>query len=136
MATILIGNWWALALRGAAAILFALLAFLWPAMTATVLVLLFAAYALVDGVFSIMAAIRAARHHGRSGPLLFEGILDLVIAAIAFLWPMTALVALIYLTAIWAVITGIALIAAGIAFIPPNREGPLGPTGPFSRCPR
>ncbi len=122
MATILIGNWWALALRGAAAILFALLAFLWPAMTATVLVLLFAAYALVDGVFSIMAAIRAARHHGRSGPLLFEGILDLVIAAIAFLWPMTALVALIYLIAIWAVITGIALIAAGIAFIRLNGE--------------
>lgn len=122
MATILIGNWWALALRGAAAIFFALLAFLWPAMTATVLVLLFAAYALVDGVFSIVAAIRAARHHARSGPLLFEGVLDLVIAAIAFLWPMTALVALIYLIAIWAVITGIALIAAGIAFIRLNGE--------------
>ena len=94
MATILIGNWWALALRGAAAILFAILAFLWPAMTAAALVLLFAAYALVDGVFAIIAAVRAARHHARSWPLLLEGILDLGIAAIAFLWPMTALVAL------------------------------------------
>jgi uncharacterized membrane protein HdeD (DUF308 family) len=122
MATILIGNWWALALRGAAAILFAILAFLWPAMTATALVLLFAAYALVDGVFAIVAAVRAARHHARSWPLLLEGILDLGIAAIAFLWPMTALVALIYLIAIWAVITGIALIAAGIAFIRLNGE--------------
>jgi uncharacterized membrane protein HdeD (DUF308 family) len=54
--------------------------------------------------------------------LLLEGILDLGIAAIAFLWPMTALVALIYLIAIWAVITGIALIAAGIAFIRLNGE--------------
>ena len=122
MATILIGNWWALALRGTAAILFAILAFLWPAMTATALVLLFAAYALVDGVFAIVAAVRAVRHHTRSGPLLFEGILDLAIAAIAFFWPMTALVALIYLIAIWAVITGIALIAAGIAFIRLNGE--------------
>src|SRR5580700_1775811 len=122
MATILIGNWWALALRGAAAILFAILAFLWPAMTAAALVLLFAAYALVDGVFAIIAAVRAARHHARSWPLLLEGILDLGIAAIAFLWPMTALVALIYLIAIWAVITGIALIAAGIAFIRLNGE--------------
>ena len=122
MAMILIGNWWALALRGAAAIVFAILALLWPAMTATVLVLLFAAYVLIDGVLAIMAAIRAARHHARSGPLLFEGVLDLLIAVICFLWPMTALVALIYLIAIWAVITGIALIAAGIAFIRLNGE--------------
>ena len=122
MATILIGNWWVLALRGVAAIVFAILAFLWPGMTATVLVLLFAAYVLVDGIFAIMAAIRAARHHARSGPLLLEGILDLIIAAVAFFWPMTALVALIYLIAIWAVITGIALIAAGIAFIRLNGE--------------
>lgn len=122
MATILIGNWWALALRGFAAILFGIIAILWPAMTAAVLVLLFAAYALVDGVFAIVAAVRAARHHARSGPLLLEGILDLVIAAICFLWPMTALVALVYLIAIWAVITGIALVAAGIAFIRLNGE--------------
>ena len=117
MATILIGNWWALALRGAAAILFAILAFLWPAMTATALVLLFAAYALVDGVFAIIAAVRAARHHARSWPLLLEGILDLGIAAIAFLWPMTALVALIYLIAIWAIISGVVLITAGQTLI-------------------
>lgn len=122
MATILIGNWWALALRGVAAILFGIIAILWPAMTAAVLVLLFAAYALVDGVFAIVAAVRAARHHARSGPLLLEGILDLVIAAICFLWPMTALVALVYLIAIWAVITGIALVAAGITFIRLNGE--------------
>jgi uncharacterized membrane protein HdeD (DUF308 family) len=122
MATILIGNWWALALRGVAAILFAILAFVWPAITATALILLFAAYALVDGIFAIVAAVRAARHHAGSGPLILEGVLDLIIAAICIFWPMTALVALIYLIAIWAVITGIAMIAAGIAFIRLNGE--------------
>lgn len=122
MATILIGNWWALALRGVVAILFGIIAIVWPAVTAAALIVLFAVYVLIDGVFTIVAAVRAARHHARSGPLLLEGILDLIIAAICFLWPMTALVALVYLIAIWAVITGIALIAAGIAFIRLNGE--------------
>jgi uncharacterized membrane protein HdeD (DUF308 family) len=122
MATILIGNWWALALRGVVAILFGIIAIVWPAVTATALIVLFAVYVLIDGVFTIVAAVRAARHHARSGPLLLEGILDLIIAAICFLWPMTALVALVYLIAIWAVITGIALIAAGIALIRLNGE--------------
>jgi len=117
MAAILIGNWWALALRGVAAILFAVIAFLWPGMTATALVLVFGVYALIDGIFALVAALRAARHHGRSGSLLVEGVLDILIAFIAFLWPATALVALICLIALWAVLTGIALVAAGLALI-------------------
>src|SRR5205814_9997025 len=80
------------------------------------------AYTLVDGVFALVAALRAARHHGRSGALLLEGILDLIIAGIVFFWPGPALVALIYVIAIWAVISGIALIAAGIAMIRVNGE--------------
>lgn len=117
MAAIMVGNWWALALRGVLAILFGLIAILWPGITAVVLVLWFGAYALVDGIFAIVAAVRLAARHGRSGALLIEGILDIVIAAICFFWPGSALIALVYLIAIWAVISGIALIAAGMALI-------------------
>ena len=122
MAQVLIGNWWLLALRGIFAIIFAVIAFLWPGITATVLVLMFGAYALVDGIFALVAALRAARHHGPSGALILEGVLDLIIAAIVFFWPVEALVAIIYFIAIWAIITGIALIAAGIAMIRVNGE--------------
>jgi uncharacterized membrane protein HdeD (DUF308 family) len=115
MVAILIGNWWALALRGVLAIVFAILAFVWPGMTAIVLVTLFGAYALVDGVVALIAGLRSSRRHGRSGALLFEGILNIAIAVICFVWPLSALVALIYLIAIWAIISGIALIAAGLA---------------------
>lgn len=117
MATIMIGNWWALALRGVFAILFAIIAFLRPGITGQVIVLFFGAYALVDGVFALIAGLRAARQHGRSGALLLEGILNILIGVIVFLMPGAALVALIYLIAIWAVISGIMLVAAGIALI-------------------
>lgn len=117
MAKILIGNWWALALRGVFAIIFALMAFFWPGDIALVLTLLFGAYAFVDGIFALIAGLRAARVHGRSGALLLEGVLNILIGIIVFVWPGPALVALIYLIAIWAVVTGIVLVAAGIALI-------------------
>jgi uncharacterized membrane protein HdeD (DUF308 family) len=117
MAAILIGNWWALALRGVAAILFAIIAFVWPEITAAALILLFGVYALVDGIFALVAGLRAAQHHGRSTALLVEGILNLIIAVVLFIWPGPALVALIYLIALWAVITGAAMVAGGMALV-------------------
>jgi uncharacterized membrane protein HdeD (DUF308 family) len=57
------------------------------------------------------------RNNGRSAPLLIEGVLNILIAIILFLWPDAALVALIYLIAIWAIITGVVLIAAGMSLI-------------------
>ena len=81
------------------------------------MVLVFGAYAFVDGIFALIAGLRAARHHGRSAPLLIEGVLNLLIGVLFFLWPVAALVALVYLIAIWAVVTGVLLIAAGIALI-------------------
>ena len=115
--TILIGNWWALAIRGAAAVLFGILAIVWPSMTATALVLLVGAYALVDGAFALVAAERAARRHGRSRALWVEAIFDLIIAAVAFVFPDIALVAFIYLIAFWALLTGVALLVAGMALV-------------------
>jgi uncharacterized membrane protein HdeD (DUF308 family) len=117
MAAILVGNWWALAVRGALAIVFAIVAFVLPWIAATALVLVFGAYAFVDGIFALIAGLRAARHHGRSAPLLIVGVLNLVIGVLVFLWPLAALVALVYVIAIWAIITGGLLIAAGIALI-------------------
>src|SRR3979411_1938723 len=87
MSAALARNWWAVGLRGACAILFGIIALLMPGVTLTALVLLFSAYMLVDGVFTIVAAVRAARRHERWGWLVLEGIADLAAGAIAFLWP-------------------------------------------------
>ena len=132
MAAIMVGNWWALALRGVVAVLFAIIAFFWPGITATALILLFGAYAFVDGVFALIAGLRAARRHGRSASLLLEGALNILIGLIIFIWPGESLIALVYLIAIWAIITGIALIAAGIALIRHSGEWLLVPGGLLS----
>jgi len=110
----LMRNWWALAVRGVAALIFGILAFLWPGITLTVLVWIFAAYMLADGVFALVAGLRVAQAHGRWWPFAVEGILDLAAGAIAFLWPGIAVLTFIYIVAFWAIVTGVALLAAAM----------------------
>jgi uncharacterized membrane protein HdeD (DUF308 family) len=117
VAAVLIGNWWALALRGVAAIAFAIIAFAAPALTATVLIVIFGIYALIDGIFALLAAQRAAHRPGRSLPLLAEGVFDILVAVFALFFPSAALVVLVYVIAAWAIVSGIALGGAGVALL-------------------
>jgi uncharacterized membrane protein HdeD (DUF308 family) len=100
-------NWWVLALRGLAAIVFGVLAFLWPSITLFVLVLLFGAYMFVDGIFAIVAAVRAAGREARWWLLLIEGVLGVLAGLVAAFWPGLTALALLYFIAAWAIVSGI-----------------------------
>jgi len=117
MSAALAQNWWAIALRGVIAILFGLVAFAMPVAVMLSLALLFAAYLLVDGIFAIVAALRAARAHERWGLLLFEGVLDFVMAVIAALFPASAVLAFVLITAAWALLTGALMLAAAFRLL-------------------
>ncbi len=106
MIAMLARNWWAIAIRGIVGILFGLVALFLPGATMLSLVLIFAAYIFVDGVFGIISAVRAAGQGERWGLLLLEGIVDIAVAAIAVLWPGITVVAFVWLVAIWAILTG------------------------------
>jgi len=114
MRMVLATNWWALVIRGLAGITLGILTFAWPGITLVALVFLFGAYALVDGIFNIVAAVRAAKVHERWGAMVLEGLVGIAAAAITVAWPGITALALVYLIAAWATITGVLEIIAAI----------------------
>lgn len=107
-------NWWAAALRGVCAILIGSIAIFAPAATLVALVMIFAAYSLVDGVFAIVLAIRGARQHERWGWLALNGVISIAAAAVALFYPALTAIAFGILFGVWALISGATSIVAAL----------------------
>jgi uncharacterized membrane protein HdeD (DUF308 family) len=118
MSAILAQNWWAVAIRGVCGIIFGLVALFAPGATILTLVLFFSAYMLVDGIFGIVAAVRAASHHQRWGLLVLEGVLNIAVGVIAFIWPGLTALTFVLLIAAWAIVTGVLEIVAAVRLHP------------------
>ena len=104
-------SWWMLGARGALALLFGLAALAWPGITLGEFVLLFGAYAFIDGLAAIASALRFAEGRRQGWPLLLEGAVSSAIGIAAWASPMVP-ITLLYLVATWGIITGVLEIAA------------------------
>ncbi len=106
--------WWAFVLRGVISIIFGILAYTWPGMTLTILIFLFGAYSLIDGIFALIGAIAGKQHSDRWWVLLLEGIVGIAIGIMAFLAPGITTLALLMYIAFWALLTGLLEIIAAV----------------------
>jgi len=107
-------NWWLLALRGLAAVIFGGLAFVWPGITLLTLIWLFGAFALVNGILSLVLATKAPKGYPRFGSLILGGLLGILAGLLTFVMPGITALGLLILIAAWALITGILEIVAAI----------------------
>ena len=106
--------WWIVALRGAIAVIFGMLAFIWPEITLETLILFFGAYVLMDGIFSIIHAIGGWKERDDRWLLLLEGLLGVGVGISTYRAPgITATGLLLYIAA-WSLAMGILKIAAAI----------------------
>jgi len=107
-------NWWLLALRGLVAMLFGVLAFIWPGATLLTLVWLFGAFALVNGLLSLVLAAKAPKGYPRLGSLILGGLLGILAGLLTFVMPGLTALGLLILIAVWAIVTGIMELMAAI----------------------
>lgn len=114
MLGILARHWWVMLIRGIAAVLFGILAFMWPGITLLVIALLFGAYALVDGATALGLVAGGSVGRGSRLPFVVVGVLGIIAGLVAFLWPGITAMALIIVIAVWAIIRGVLEIIAAV----------------------
>ena len=110
----LAARWWLPLIRGIAAMLFGVMAIVWPSISTLALILLWGGFAVADGVFGLMLAANAGAEGRRWGWLLFEGLLGIGAGAVAFIWPGMTAFALLLVIAFRSVFAGVAQIVAAI----------------------
>jgi uncharacterized membrane protein HdeD (DUF308 family) len=108
----LIRNWWVVLLRGVAGIIFGLITFFAPGISLVALVLLFGVYSFADGLLAIVTAIRRRSETDRWWVLLLEGLAGVAAGVVTVVWPGITALALLYVIAAWALVTGGLEIAA------------------------
>ena len=125
----LIDKWWVVALRGVVAVLFGIVALVYPGMTLAALVILFGAYAIADGFCALFGAV------GSDGKdrlwHVLAGIIGIGLGILVFAYPGITGLALVYLIGIWAILTGVLEIVAGFE-LPMSRDWLLALAGLLS----
>ena len=114
MLTMLRKYWWTILLRGIIAVLFGIAAFVWPGITIVFLISLFGAYALLDGIISVVIGIAQYGENERWWGILLQGICGIAVGLMTFLWPHVTGLILLYFIAGWSILTGLFQIVAAI----------------------
>jgi uncharacterized membrane protein HdeD (DUF308 family) len=108
-------TWQLLAVRGVVAIAFGLMLLAWPDIGLSVLLALVGAFALVEGVMTLVGAFRSPLLRRQRGWLVFEGILGIALGVVIFVWPDLSALGLLYAIGAWAIAVGALQAVAALA---------------------
>lgn len=106
-------RWWVFLLEGIVSVAAGVIALVRPDLASTVLILLIAAWAVVTGIFEIVAAIRLRREISNEWMLGFGGFVSIVLGALLFLQPATGGLIITLMIGMYATIFGVLLVVLG-----------------------
>ena len=107
-------HWWAVLLEGIAGILVGMLTFINPNITGLAMLYLIAAWAVVTGIFEIVAAIQLRRLIVDEWMMILSGLLSVALGVLLFVFPGAGAVSLVWMIGIYAVLFGTTLIFLAI----------------------
>lgn len=99
--------WWMMLIRGIIAVIFGVIALVWPGITVVALVFLFGIYSIVDGIITLVRAIRDRAQLRSWGWFVFTGVISVAAGVVALVWPGITALVLLYIIAFYAIIFGI-----------------------------
>lgn len=109
----LVHNWWMIAVRGVLAIVFGVSILVWPHVTLSIVVVLFGVYAILDGVWTMGAGMRASTRVFDAWPVLLEGAVSVALGLLALARPSVPR-QFVYILAAWGLLTGVLELVAAI----------------------
>jgi uncharacterized membrane protein HdeD (DUF308 family) len=109
------GLWWLLLLRGILSILFGVFALAAPGSALLALVIVFAFYAVLDGITAVVLGLRHRGAESHWGWHVVQGVISVIAGIVAFVWPGVTVLAILFVIAFWSVVSGVAVIAESFA---------------------
>ena len=111
----LVRNWWMIAIRGFLAITFGIIVYVWPDVTLSMIVIVFGAYAIADGVWAIAAGVHASARIIDGWPIWLEGVVSVGLGVVALFHPFFPR-RILWELAAWGMATGVLeiIMAAGV----------------------
>ena len=107
-------HWWVFLLRGIVAIAFGLVGFFYPEATLLTFILFYGVFAIVDGVFAVVSAVRGKEGMGPRWWLALVGVLGIVAGLLTYAWPGLTALALLTVIGVWALLYGVSEIVGAI----------------------
>jgi uncharacterized membrane protein HdeD (DUF308 family) len=101
-------------LAGLASIVVGVLTFMWPGLTALVLLYLIAAWAIVRGIFEIVAAVALRRELEHEWLLALSGVLSVALGILLVIAPGAGVLAVLWWIGSFALVAGVLMIILGL----------------------
>lgn len=117
-----------LIITGALAVIFGIVALVYPIGTAITLLLIWGWYALIDGVLELIAAFRPENRRSK-GFLIFTGALGVIAGLMVIFRPIESATAVAWILGIWLIIRGVSSLISAFAPLPTSTRIMVGVSG-------
>jgi uncharacterized membrane protein HdeD (DUF308 family) len=114
MLELLARHWWVILLRGLFAIIFGVFTLANLGIALATLVIFFGAYVFVNGIFTLIHALRGWKHEEDRWLPLIDGLLGVWVGIITFRNPAMTAVMLVFFIAIWSLVSGVLMVIAAV----------------------
>lgn len=117
-------RWWVMLIEGLLGVAVGILTFLWPITAGMVLLYFIAAWAIVTGIFEIIAAIQLRREISGEWLMILSGVLSVLFGIVIIIFPGAGALSITWILGAYAILFGILFIILAFRLRGMRRDEP------------